>query len=83
MSVNKFEISIIYNGVTQPLEVNANQALQAVFQRALQLFQLQNAPGNLGLADLNNNQLDLNRSVTDAGITPGTRLQLRAPAGGG
>jgi hypothetical protein len=83
MSVNKFEIIVIYNGVPQTLEVNENQALQAVFQHALQLFQLQHAPGNLGLADMNNNPLNLGQSVKDAGIAAGTRVQLRAPAGGG
>ena len=83
MSVNKFEIVVIYNGVSQTLEVNENQALQAVFQHALQLFQLQNAPGSLGLADVNNNPLNLSQSVKDAGITAGARIQLRAPAGGG
>ena len=83
MSVHKFEIEILYNGVPHSLEVEENQSLQAVFQHALQLFQLQNAPGNLGLTDLNNNQLNLSQSVKAAGITPGTRIQLRAPAGGG
>lgn len=83
MSVHKFEIVVLYNGVPQTLEVNENQALQAVFQHALQLFQLQNAPGNLGLADTNNNPFNLSQSVEEAGITPGTRIQLRAPAGGG
>ncbi len=84
MSVgNKFEIIVIYNGASLPLEVNANQALQAVFERALKLVHLENAPGNLRLLDMNNNILDLGQSVTAAGITAGTRIQLRAPAGGG
>jgi hypothetical protein len=84
MSVeNKFEIIIIYNGASIPLEVNANQSLQAVFEHALKLVHLQNAPGDLRLLDMNNNVLDLSQSVASAGISAGTRIQLRAPAGGG
>jgi hypothetical protein len=79
----KFEISIIYNGATLPLEVNANQSLQAVFEHALKLVGLQNAPGNLRLLNMNNNVLDLGLSVEGAGIAPGSRIQLRAPASGG
>ena len=80
---SKFSITIIYNGVPQPLEVNGNQAVQAVLSHALQLFGLQNAPGDLGLYNESNTLLDPNRSVEDSGIVAGTRLQLRAPAQGG
>lgn len=72
---NKFEITVIYNGVAKAVEVNLMQALQAVFAHALKLF---GSPGGqLGLFTESNVQLDLRRSVKDAGVSEGARLLLR------
>lgn len=70
---NKFEVTVSYNGVNKPLEVNRNQAVQSVISRTLELFH--NPTGDLGLF-LGGTELP-NTSVEAAGITPGALLLLR------
>lgn len=78
---NKITITVIYNGAPIPLEVNPNQALQAVLQHALQLFGLSEGPV---LFTEGGQELALNQSVTNAGLVESSRVILRprAVAGG-
>ena len=72
----KFTVTVVYNGVGKPLEVNAHQAVQAVLAHALQLFGL--APGGEPMVLATNaGELDLHQSVESAGIRPGGQLLLR------
>jgi hypothetical protein len=72
----KFTVTIVYNGVGKPLDVNAHQAIQAVLAHALKLFGL--APGGepMVLATAAG-ELDPNQSVASAGVRPGAQLLLR------
>lgn len=71
---NKFTVTVSYGGVNKTLEVNRNQAVQAVFARAMELFH--SPAGNLGLF-LGATELQLTQSVEQAGITAGAILLLR------
>lgn len=71
---NKFTVTVSYGGVNKTLEVNGNQAVQAVFARAMELFH--SPAGNLGLF-LGATELQLNQSVEQVGITVGATLLLR------
>lgn len=73
---NKFEVVIIYNGLERPLEVNRDQAIQAVLAHSLALYGVQ-GDQTLALFLNGNTRLDPNISVEDAGVTPGARLLLR------
>lgn len=71
---NKFQITVSFNGINKPVEVNKNQAVQSVISRALELFQ--QSAGTVGLF-LGGAELQPNVSVEAAGITPGAILLLR------
>jgi hypothetical protein len=73
----KFEITVTHNGLNEVIEVNANQAVEAVFRHALKAFDVQGAGEGLALYDSSNRELDTNASVRDAGIAPGATLVLR------
>lgn len=83
---NKFAVTVTYNGLGKPLEVNRNQSLNAVLQHALKLFGVTADPGGFRLlAEATGAELNLNQSVEDAGVVAGTRLVLapRVVSGGG
>jgi hypothetical protein len=77
---NKFQVTVSYNGVNKPLEVNGHQEVQAVFARAMELFH--NPGGDLALF-IGANPLTVHQSVAEAGIVPGTILLLRPRNVGG
>ena len=72
----KFQVFIVYNGLERPLDVNPNQAIQAVLSHALALYGVQ-GDQTLALFLNGNTRLDSTSSVESAGIVPGTRLLLR------
>lgn len=77
-----FDIAVIYNGVTETIQVNPEQPLQAVLQHALQAFGMPGNPNNLVLANADNPNAELPTNVKagDAGVGAGTRLLLRPRA---
>ena len=77
---NKFQVTVSYNGVNKPLEVNSNQSVQAVFARAMELF---NQPGGDLALFIGANPVAVQQSVAEAGIVPGTILLLRPRNVGG
>lgn len=77
---NKFQVTVSYNGINKPLEVNSHQQVQSVFARAMELFH--NPGGDLALF-IGANAVPLNQSVSEAGIAPGTILLLRPRNVGG
>lgn len=82
---NKFAVIVTYNGLSKSLEVNRNQALNAVLQHALKLFGVTADPGGFRLLlEATGAELNLNQSVQDAGVAAGTRLVLapRVVSGG-
>jgi hypothetical protein len=75
---NKFTVSVTYNGLTKDLEVNRHQAMQAVLQHAIGLFEVTEQPGTMALFDTSNNEYsDLNASVEAVGLQPGQLVVLR------
>lgn len=77
---NKFQVTVSYNGISKPLEVNSHQQVQAVFARAMELFH--NPGGDLALF-IGANALAVHQSVAEAGIIAGTILLLRPRNVGG
>jgi hypothetical protein len=81
----KILISVVYNGVEKPLDVEPHQTIQSVLARAISLFHITDAQHLLGLFDAaDNHPLEPeSESVNDAGLKPGTRLVLRVSAAKG
>lgn len=77
---HKFEVFIIYNGVTKPLAIEPHQQVQAVLQHAIQLFGITQNQHLLSLFKEDGTTVPEHQSVRDAGIKPGERLALRPNA---
>jgi Tfp pilus assembly pilus retraction ATPase PilT len=74
---HKFEIFIIYNGVTKTLAVEPHQQLQAVLQHAIHLFGITQNQHLLSLFREDGTVVPEHQSVHDAGIKHGEHLALR------
>lgn len=81
-----FSITIVYNGDPKTLDVNPNEQMQAVLQRAINLFNLQRQVHQMGLftdadvqvagpATLGGPQIE--QSVNQAGLVTGQMLVLK------
>jgi hypothetical protein len=77
---NQFQVTVSYNGISKPLDVNSHQQVQAVFARAMELFH--NPGGDLALF-IGANPVAVHQSVVEAGIVAGTILLLRPRNVGG
>jgi hypothetical protein len=77
---NKFEIFVIYNGVTKSLAVELHQQVQAVLQHAIHLFGITQNPHLLALFKEDGTEVADNQSVAAAGIHAGDHLALRPSA---
>ena len=72
---NKLTLNIIYNGMIKPVEVNANQSIQAVLAHALISF---GSPGGEhALFTEAGVELSGEQKPRDVGLTEGARLVLR------
>ena len=76
----KFDITVIYNGVSKALVVNIEQAIQAVLQHAIALFGSLPNPHTLALFTESGAELADNIHVREAGVIAGARLLLRPSA---
>jgi Tfp pilus assembly pilus retraction ATPase PilT len=76
----KFEILIVYNGVSKPITVEPHEQVQAVLKQAIHLFSITQNPHLLSLFKEDGTVVSENQSVADAGIKPGERLALRPNA---
>lgn len=76
----KFEILIVYNGVSKPITVQPQEQVQAVLQQAIHLFGITQNPHLLSLFKEDGTVVPEHQSVADAGIKPGERLALRPNA---
>jgi hypothetical protein len=79
-ATKQFEISIVYNGVTKPITVNPEQAVQAVREHAIHAFGITQNPHLLSLFTDQGAELADTASVESAGIAPGATLLLRPSA---
>lgn len=77
---HKFEIFVIYNGVTKSLVVEPHQQIQAVLQHAIHEFGITQNAHLLSLFREDGTEVPDNQSVIAAGIRAGDRLALRPSA---
>lgn len=77
----KFDVIISFNGVDQVVEVNPDQAVQALLEHALNAFGITSNRHVMALFFTDNREItDLAKSVDDWGIGAGTKLVLRQSA---
>lgn len=73
----KFEIQVVYNGLTETLEVQSHEQVTAVLQRALNIFNITQDRQNFVFSRENGSEVPNDQSVSDSGIKPGELLLLR------
>ena len=76
----KFAVQIVYNGVTKPLEVERNQHITVVLQRAITLFAIAQNPHLLSLFRQDGSLVPEADTVERAGLKPGQVFLLRPNA---
>jgi hypothetical protein len=77
MQALRFQVLVVYNGVTRPLDVEVPERTQAVLARAVALFGVQQGGHLLSLFTVDNVEIADNQSVEQAQLTPGETLLLR------
>jgi uncharacterized protein DUF2604 len=85
MVEKKFVVEIVYNGVTKSVQVEPEQQVTALLQKAITTFGITQQPHLLSLFRQDGSVVPENESVEQAGIKPGEILLLRPNAvkGGG
>ncbi len=76
----KFEVQIIYNGLTKALAVEPHQQVTAVVEHAAHLFGITQNVHTLALFREDGSEIAVNQSVAAAGIKPEELLALRPSA---
>jgi proteasome lid subunit RPN8/RPN11 len=76
----KFEVEIVYNGITKPLKVESHESVAAVLQRAIAEFHITQNPHLLSLFRQDGSVVPENESVERAGLKPEEVLLLRPNA---
>ncbi len=76
-AVATFEVAVTYNGVTQEVVANPNQAVQALLQHALNAFGIKEGRENFGLFTREGVEVNLESSVEAAGVDAESQLLLR------
>jgi len=76
----QFAVQIVYNGVTKPLEVERNQLVTVVLQRAITLFGITQNPHLLSFFRQDGSLVPEADTVERAGLKPGQVLLLRPNA---
>ena len=81
----KFQVEIVYNGVTKPLQVESEERVTALLQRAIATFGITQNQHLLSLFRQDGTLVPENESIERAGLKPGDVLLLRPNAvkGGG
>ncbi len=73
----KFVVDVIYNGITKPLQVEPEEQVTALLQRAITAFGITQQPHLLSLFRQDGSVVPENESVERAGLKPGEILLLR------
>jgi hypothetical protein len=77
----KYAITVIYNGVDQPLEINPHESVTAVLQAAIHLFPVTEQHHLLALFDDQGREITAeDQSAEAAGLVAGSRVILRQSA---
>lgn len=77
---DKFEVTIIYNGLKRGLEVRLEELIKTALQNAIALFGSLPQPHMLSLFTEAGKELPENETVERAGLRPHERLLLRPNA---
>ena len=72
-----FEIEVVYNGLSKPLEVSKDELIRSVLQEAISAFGNLPQPHTLALYDSEGNELQDGNTVHGSKIKKGDRLLLR------
>lgn len=72
-----FEITVVYNGLTKPIEVSKVELISSVLAKAIAAFGNLPAPHTLALYDDDGRELPDGESVKDSKVKKGDRLLLR------
>lgn len=75
--MDKFEIQVVYNGLTKSLTLEPHQQITAVVEHAAHLFGVTQNVHTLALFKEDGAEIPVNQSVAAAGIKPGELLALR------
>src|SRR6266852_5541161 len=70
-------VEIVYNGVTKPLQVEPEEQVTALLQKAIAVFGITQNPHLLSLFRQDGSVVPENESVERAGLKPGEVLLLR------
>jgi hypothetical protein len=73
----KFAVDVVYNGVSKSLQVNPEERVTALIQRAIALFGVTQNAHLLSLFREDGTVVDESQSVEQAGLRPGQELLLR------
>lgn len=76
-SDRSFNITVVYNGLSKPVEASKDEVIGGVLAKALAAFGNLPAPHTLGLYNAEGRELPDNQSVKDAKVKKGDRLLLR------
>lgn len=76
----RFEIQIVYNGLTEPLMVQPHEQVNAARQQAIHIFKITQNPHLLSFFKEDGSEVPDNVSIAEAGIKPGELLALRPSA---
>src|SRR5216684_5494465 len=80
MVEKKIVVEIVYNGVTKPIQVQPEEQVTALLQRAIAEFHITQNPHLLSLFRQDGSVVPENESVERAGLKPGEILLLRPNA---
>jgi hypothetical protein len=76
----RFVVEIVYNGVTKPIQVEPEERVTALLQKAIATFGITQNPHLLSLFRQDGSVVPENESVERAGLKPGEILLLRPNA---
>jgi hypothetical protein len=80
MVEKKFAVEVAYNGVTKSLQVDPEERVSALLQKAIAAFGITQNQHLLGLFRQDGTEVPDNESVERAGLKPGELLLLRPSA---
>ena len=72
-----FEVTVVYNGLTKPIEVSKEEQISSALAKAIAAFGNLPAPHTLALYNDEGRELPDGESVKDAKVKKGDRLLLR------
>lgn len=72
-----FEVSVVYNGLSKPVEVSKDELISSVLAKAIAAFGNLPAPHTLAIYDSDGRELPDGETVKEAKVKKGDRLLLR------